>query len=354
MFENNYIKLIDEYLLIYLNKLPKLFYDETVTDTPFRWYVFIPYLFFLIIYYYFFRVNIYSATTNTTIKRLSIRHDIYWFIFAMAGKLTNYLFIFPLEIIFYTIGFDKLIIFLNLSNKINLNLGEKNNLTVLFLIIFIFMIYDFAMYYIHYLFHKSKILWQFHKIHHISPQINLFTNYRTHPVETFLIHRFQLIVISILLAILSIDKSLYDDRYLLIKELSPLIYIYIAFAFFISKFHHSGLPLFLNSKWNFINTPGDHLIHHSRTVRNKNFAHTFIIWDKLFGTYYAIKNHDDYIIHLNDIGVDNELYKNNNFIQILFSPFINIFHLIFRRKSIYPRAIGSGEPFHGAKNPRQE
>ena len=289
---------------------------------------------FLIIYYYFYRVNIYAANINTDIKKLSIKHDIYWFLFSMAGKFTRYLFIFPLEIIFYIINFDRLIVLLNLSNvKIHLNL-EDNKLAALFSIILIFLLYDLCMYCIHYLFHKSEILWQFHKIHHVPPQINLFTNYRTHPVETFLNDRFQLIIISFFLAVISIEKSLYDDRYLLLKELSPLIYTYILIAFFISKFHHSGLPLFWNSKWNFINTPGDHLIHHSRMIRNKNFAHTFIIWDKLFGTYYAIKNHNDFLIHLHDIGVDNESYENTNFISILFSPFINIFKLIFRRRSV--------------------
>ncbi|MCF3099860.1 fatty acid hydroxylase family protein [Aeromonas australiensis] len=45
------------------------------------------------------------------------------------------------------------------------------------------IVFDFATFIEHYLAHKIRFLWEFHKVHHIPETLNPLTAYRSHPVN---------------------------------------------------------------------------------------------------------------------------------------------------------------------------
>ncbi|MEC7230725.1 MAG: sterol desaturase family protein, partial [Verrucomicrobiota bacterium] len=57
------------------------------------------------------------------------------------------------------------------------NLLESDPLFYLFL----FILDDFARYWLHRWLHAIPLLWSFHKVHHSASTLNPFTVFRTHP-----------------------------------------------------------------------------------------------------------------------------------------------------------------------------
>ena len=52
--------------------------------------------------------------------------------------------------------------------------------------LFLFLLDDFARYFLHMLMHRWPVLWAFHKVHHSARTMTPFTVLRTHPVEGLL------------------------------------------------------------------------------------------------------------------------------------------------------------------------
>jgi len=126
----------------------------------------------------------------------------------------------------------------------------------------------------HWLRHKIPWLWEFHKIHHAQPRINLFTDARLHIVDW---------------------TAATTIRYVLMLMLGvpPVESMYFALiADWYTRAYHANLRTNLGPLRYLLVSPQFHRVHHSieEAHRDKNFAVLFPVWDHLFGT----KSPDDH------------------------------------------------------------
>lgn len=133
---------------------------------------------------------------------------------------------------------------------------------------------DFLYYWWHRWQHKSPILWQQHKLHHMDESVNVTTNYRTDWLE-------QLPVVVLPAVVLVILFKL--DPVVGVAGIIRGVVVNLWAVFF-----HANLRLSLGWASVIVGNPQVHRIHHSRLLqhRDRNFASLFPIWDYLFGTYY--------------------------------------------------------------------
>lgn len=136
------------------------------------------------------------------------------------------------------------------------------------LILAAYVIVDFLFYWYHRAIHEVRLGWAAHVNHHSSQQYNVGTALRASFAEAW-IEPFFLIP-AILLGI---------DPVMTIALLS-LNHLY---QYWLHTRHIGKLgPL-----EGILNTPSNHRVHHGSNLQycDKNYGGTFIIWDRLFGTY---------------------------------------------------------------------
>lgn len=131
-----------------------------------------------------------------------------------------------------------------------------------------FLLMDLTFYYWHLANHKLAVLWRFHTVHHLDPDLDVSTALRFHPGEVLLSAGFRVLQVSLL-------------------GVSPLTYMLYEGVFQASTlFHHSNvrLPLRAERLLNLVLvTPRMHGIHHSVVAEetNANYATVFSWWDRL-------------------------------------------------------------------------
>jgi sterol desaturase/sphingolipid hydroxylase (fatty acid hydroxylase superfamily) len=145
------------------------------------------------------------------------------------------------------------------------------------------LLLDLGFYYWHVANHRIALLWRFHNVHHIDPDLDVSTAFRFHFLEVGFSGAFralQLIVIG--------------------PSLTAFVIYEIAFQLG-TLFHHSNvrLPIFLERVLNkvFV-TPRMHGIHHSdvREENLSNFGVVFPWWDQLHGTLWLNVPQADVVI----------------------------------------------------------
>jgi len=150
-----------------------------------------------------------------------------------------------------------------------------------FLVIALFagvLVADFFFYWYHRACHRSNILWQHHKMHHMDPAFDALTGPRQNWIETFFITICSTIPIAILFKLDNLDPlklGLINGS--LIGVLRGIILL-----------NHSNLRLQYGWASVLCTSSQTHRIHHSYLPQHldKNFVAFFPIWDIVFGTYY--------------------------------------------------------------------
>lgn len=132
---------------------------------------------------------------------------------------------------------------------------------------------EFGTYFAHRWCHRSAWLWQFHAVHHTPDHLDWLANSRAHPIDIVITRLGGLVP----LYLLGLDKSG--------SGLAPMIITII--GTFWSFFVHA------NVRWRFgwleqvIATPAFHHWHHTNDEhRDRNFAATLPVMDRLFGTLH--------------------------------------------------------------------
>jgi sterol desaturase/sphingolipid hydroxylase (fatty acid hydroxylase superfamily) len=130
---------------------------------------------------------------------------------------------------------------------------------------------DYGLYLWHIATHRSRFLWQFHRLHHRDPDLDASTALRFHAAEVLLSLPFRLLQVrasGITPAGLRVWRRFFNASIL---------------------FHHSNLAL--PSGWDrkigwIFTTPRMHGIHHSaaKAERDSNWSSGLSIWDRLHGT----------------------------------------------------------------------
>lgn len=134
-----------------------------------------------------------------------------------------------------------------------------------------FLLMDLTFYWWHRANHRIPLLWRFHNVHHLDPDLDVSTAFRFHFGELAFSSAFRVAQIAL------IGPSL----------VSFLLYETVFQAG--TLFHHCNvrLPIPFESRLvRFIVTPRMHGIHHSqvRGETNSNFGTVFSLWDRLHRT----------------------------------------------------------------------
>ena len=180
---------------------------------------------------------------------------------------------------------------------------------------------DFASYLTHFLQHKVKFLWEFHKIHHAAEVLNPVTQYRLHPIELLLNNARSIVIFGLV-------TGVFD--YLSTREIVKVTFLganVFSFLFLVwgSNLRHSHVKL---KYFNFLEyifiSPFQHQIHHSDNPAHfdKNMGAKLAIWDWLFGTLVRSKQ----VTRL-QFGLGEEKKDYNSFFKNLYMPFLKIIGL---------------------------
>ena len=146
-----------------------------------------------------------------------------------------------------------------------------------------FMLMDLLFYYWHLANHKIPVLWRFHNVHHIDPDLDVTTSFRFHFGEIALSAFFRIIQV-------------------LLIGITPAVYIIYEICFTLNTmFQHSNIKLpygFERILNKIIVTPRMHAIHHSQNKNetDSNYSTVFSWWDRLHKSIRLNVSHKDIII----------------------------------------------------------
>ena len=149
--------------------------------------------------------------------------------------------------------------------------------------LFLFILDDFARYWLHRWLHAIPLLWSFHKVHHSASTLNPFTVFRTHPAEAILFSVRSALVQGISTAVFFF---FFGNQVTLVMVLGASIFTF-AFNLLGSNLRHSPVSI---CYWHpielFLMSPAQHHIHHSTAEKHidKNFGVALSVWDWIFGT----------------------------------------------------------------------
>ncbi|UWR21705.1 sterol desaturase family protein [Sulfitobacter sp. S190] len=154
------------------------------------------------------------------------------------------------------------------------------------------LVADFLGFFLHYLQHKSPLLWQFHKVHHSAEVMHPVSNFREHPIDNLV----YIVVISFGYgAVMGGATWLFGFT----PSMPTLLGVPLMnFLFNVSGYNlrHSHVWLRWPGRWSAIfPSPAHHHVHHSCHPDHidKNFAFMFPFWDVLFGTYHMPEDDRD-------------------------------------------------------------
>lgn len=132
------------------------------------------------------------------------------------------------------------------------------------------MIGDFLRYWLHRAAHTWMPLWRLHAVHHQPEKLYTTNVFRFHPAEKAL--QFLLDTLPFMLVGIGTEVLAY----------------YFVFYSMSGLFQHSNCDVRLGWLNYLVSGPEVHRWHHSRQLSesNANYAHSFVIWDLMFGTYF--------------------------------------------------------------------
>jgi sterol desaturase/sphingolipid hydroxylase (fatty acid hydroxylase superfamily) len=134
------------------------------------------------------------------------------------------------------------------------------------------LLLDLAIYIQHLGFHRFRIFWRFHRVHHTDLAMDVTTGVRFHPVE---------IVISMLYKLLIV---------LMLGPPPEAVIIFELILNMTSMFSHGNIAIpVVVDRWLrlVLVTPDMHRVHHSvlRNETDSNYGFNLSWWDRIFGTY---------------------------------------------------------------------
>ncbi|KDN15536.1 fatty acid hydroxylase [Snodgrassella communis] len=134
--------------------------------------------------------------------------------------------------------------------------------------LFTLVAWDFGFYWEHRLHHKIPLLWAIHMVHHQGEHFNLSLAIRNSWYSSL-----TSIPFFALLAIAGVP--------------TPIFIAVSIFHYSIQFFNHNAITPKLGLLEQILVTPTHHKVHHLKDqyYANSNFSGSFIIWDKLFGTF---------------------------------------------------------------------
>lgn len=169
-----------------------------------------------------------------------------------------------------------------------------------------FLAIDFTFYWAHRLYHIWSLPWRLHRVHHSDISVDSSTFFRFHPFDAIMDNTTFMIASGIF----GIDFN------------TLLLFFLVNLVFTIAQHSKFVFPYWTDLILGKVfMTPNLHKVHQHQNqfYTDSNFGLTFIIWDRIFGTYkylpvqeikYGLEEFDD--------------NKKQTFWYLLKSPFLNI------------------------------
>ena len=127
-------------------------------------------------------------------------------------------------------------------------------------------VFDFLSFLVHRQLHRSKRLWEFHKVHHSTLHLDGFATTRTHMFENLI----RFVPPQAVLFLIGMPANI----------VAPTV----AIAAIYGVSNHSNVGMNLRWAEGLLITPRLHRRHHVPTTTQNNYGGIFTIWDRLFGT----------------------------------------------------------------------
>lgn len=136
---------------------------------------------------------------------------------------------------------------------------------------------DFFRYWAHRIAHEQRFWWSTHVTHHNSEQYNFSVSFRLSWIQHLKI------VFFIPVALMGFDPFVF----FICNQIEVLYQFWIH----TELIHKLPRPIEY-----FFTTPSHHRVHHARNGKylDKNYGSTFIIWDRMFGTFQPEEEQPDY------------------------------------------------------------
>jgi sterol desaturase/sphingolipid hydroxylase (fatty acid hydroxylase superfamily) len=143
---------------------------------------------------------------------------------------------------------------------------ELHGLPVVVQLFLALVVFDFVSFALHVGLHRSNLLWNVHKVHHSTLQLDGFATTRAHMLENFV----RFVPAQAVLFVAGFPVGLVTPT------------VAIAAAYGISN--HSNLGTDLRWVEAVLVTPRLHRRHHIPATTQHNFGAVFSVWDRMFGT----------------------------------------------------------------------
>jgi len=179
-----------------------------------------------------------------------------------------------------------------------------------------YIIFDLCSYWAHRVSHIQRFWWATHVPHHSAEDYNLTVSFRLSWVQH----------IKIIFFIPAALLGFHPIIFFVTNQIAVL------FQFWVHTEYIKKLPRFIEY---IFATPSNHRVHHGSQEKyiNKNYGATFIIWDRMFGTYEPEGEKAEY-------GLTHPLPNKGNPIYVNFHEFIDIWNDVrkakgFKRKMFF-------------------
>lgn len=182
-----------------------------------------------------------------------------------------------------------------------------------------FVIRDFVQWWIHRLLHRSKFLWEFHKVHHSVEEMGFAAHLRYHWMENVVYKSLEYLPLAMIgiglndffiIHVFTLVVGHYNHSNITIKGqtiggiFGALITLILVSSYSFSLFYGLGIFISLTLFGAFVlgpymkylfNSPEMHIWHHSYELPKDrhhgiNFGLTLSVWDWIFGTAYIPKS----------------------------------------------------------------
>jgi len=158
---------------------------------------------------------------------------------------------------------------------------ERSVITVM-----LFLAYELGYWLNHYLSHRVPFLWEFHRVHHTATVLTPVTNFRVHPVYTFVF--INILAISTAMAN-GVGNYMFGETAYQYAFSDTNIILVIFIHTYVHLQHTELLIPLSGALGRVFMSPAHHQLHHSTNPAhfNKNMGSCLALWDWMFGTLYV-------------------------------------------------------------------
>ena len=147
----------------------------------------------------------------------------------------------------------------------------------------LYLAYEFAYWFYHYLSHRIPFLWAFHRVHHTAEALTPLTNFRVHPIDSLVFGNAVALVTGLVGGVLVWAFGRPVNPF----EVNGMNLILLTFMFWLVHLQHSHIWIaFRGPMGRLIMSPAHHQLHHSENPEHfgRNFGSCLSLWDWMFGT----------------------------------------------------------------------